>query len=362
MDPSDLTDLEPAPMRLPRSVVVIIVLFWLAQVALLTAQRLSILPDERIDLLVPRVVVALGAIGLSFLIAWVQLRLRRHSVQYRATVAVVLAAAATPIHAVINYYVFRILDGGPQSQMMDMILWLPALFLWFWVYAASSGLIYALLANAEVRERERRIVDLIRVANDAQLRALRYQLNPHFMFNTLNSVAALISTGRAGDAETMVENLSDFLRAGLSLDPLADVTLAREIELQSLYLAIEQVRFADRLVVRTEIEHAAAGALVPALVTQPLIENAIRHTVQATSDRAEIVIAASVRDDELHYSVTNDVPANAPARSGTGVGLVNVANRLRLRFDGRARFYHGPLADNRYSVSFVVPVTRLHAQ
>ncbi len=112
--------------------------------------------------------------------------------------------------------------------------------------------------------------------------ALRYQLNPHFMFNTLNSIAALISRREAERAEAMVENLADFLRAGLSLDPHEDIPLEKEIELQSLYLSIEELRFPDRLKVEIDVPEDVRSALVPSLVTQPLVENVVRHAV-ATS-------------------------------------------------------------------------------
>ncbi|RYD68426.1 MAG: hypothetical protein EOP58_00585 [Sphingomonadales bacterium] len=354
---ADQLETQQSSERPPRIVITFILLFWLAQFSLLTMQRFATEMDEPTLVLVPRALVALVAVGFSLGIAWVQMHARFLSLHYRIAIALLLAVAGSICHTIANTCIFLLLVPEMITSQLTWVDWAMPLFQLIWSYIALSGMIYALLANAEMRERESKFNALERVANDAQMRALRYQLNPHFMFNTLNSVAALISGKRAADAELMVENLADFLRASLSLDPLAELPLAREIELQSLYLDIEKVRFADRLRVRTDIDAAAMEMLVPALVTQPLIENAIRHAVHARGELTEIAIDARVQGGELHFSVTNDVPHNESARGGTGVGLANVENRLRLRFGDRVRFSAGRLS-GRYRVAFVIPATR----
>lgn len=342
-----------------RVLALFIVLFWIAQYGLITAQRLAFVKSESLAGLVPRLCVAVIAIGLSFGIANILARTRRAAPPARVAITIGLAVVATLLHALANFAVFQLFMPATSSLPEILMNYLPALMQWLSSYAAVSGMIYALLSHFEAQERDREIGRLQRVASDAQLRALRYQLNPHFMFNTLNSVTALISAGHAADAEAMVENLADFLRAGLSLDALEDITLKRELEFQSLYLAIEQVRFAERLRVREEVSDDAARALVPSLVTQPLIENAIRHAVAVTGEPVDLCISAYVEAGQLHVAIRNTAPESTrPARHGTGVGLGNVEERLRARFGAEIAFSAGLAGEGKYEVRFVVPYIR----
>jgi two-component system LytT family sensor kinase len=333
-----------------------IILFWLAQFGLLTAQRMAFMEEETTRLLLPRLLVALCSMTISFGIAAVMTRTRGAHLGRRVAILGALVVVATVLHAIINFTIFQMFIKMESSTYEIVMSYSMAFVSWLWSYSAVSGLTFALLSHFEGVEREHEISRLQRIASDAQLRALRYQLNPHFMFNTLNSVTALISTGHASDAEEMVENLADFLRAGLSLDALEDITLKRELELQSLYLAIEKVRFGDRLNAREEVSDQAARAVVPSLVTQPLIENAIRHGVAPTTEPVEIVISARVEEEMLYVSIRNTAPDIArPGQRGTGVGLINVEERLRARFGPEVQFSAGLAADGMYEVAFVVP-------
>jgi LytS/YehU family sensor histidine kinase len=154
----------------------------------------------------------------------------------------------------------------------------------------------------------------------------------------------------------MVENLSDFLRASLSMDPQEDISLDREIELQSLYLAIEAVRFSDRFEVRRDIAEEARRALVPSLVLQPLIENVVKHAVSPSTAPVTLDISAQVRDGRLEVRVQNSAGDGAPVTGrGTGVGLVNVAERLKARFGEAAAFSAERTADGGFAVRFSIP-------
>jgi LytS/YehU family sensor histidine kinase len=170
------------------------------------------------------------------------------------------------------------------------------------------------------------------VANLAQLAALRYQLNPHFLFNTLNSIASLIASGATDTAERMVENLADFLRATLELDPHDDISLAREIELQQMYLSIEQQRFPNRLISEIDIPPELLAARVPALITQPLVENSIRHAVARSVDPVTLRLGAIARGKMLVLFIEDDGRPQRKATKGTGLGIANVRARLRGRF------------------------------
>jgi two-component system, LytTR family, sensor kinase len=207
-------------------------------------------------------------------------------------------------------------------------------------------------------ERERLLEIARKEALAAQMQALRYQINPHFLFNTLNSIAGLIEEGAATRAERMVLSLSTFMRTTLSLDPMHDVSLADELALQEEYLEIERERFSDRMTFKVEIPDNVRDALVPSLILQPLIENAIKHGVGATAGAVEIILSAVRADDRLHIAVENDMPHDdAPENRfpGMGVGLRNVEQRLRARFQDQASFSAGRVSSGRYRVALDLP-------
>ena len=159
---------------------------------------------------------------------------------------------------------------------------------WFFFFAAWSAFYLATLAQAQALGAQRRAAQAEAAARAAQVRALRYQVNPHFLFNTLNSLSSLVMTGRAEKAEEMLLALSTFFRTSLSMDPSADVTLAEEIDLQRLYLDIEKVRFPSRLRVEIDIPQELELARLPALILQPLVENAIKYGVSPTKEKVTL--------------------------------------------------------------------------
>ena len=177
---------------------------------------------------------------------------------------------------------------------------------WFFFFAAWSAFYLATLAQAQALGAQRRAAQAEAAARAAQVRALRYQVNPHFLFNTLNSLSSLVMTGRAEQAEEMLLALSTFFRTSLSLDPSADVTLAEEIDLQRLYLEIEKVRFPSRLRVEIDIPEELESARLPALILQPLVENAIKYGVSPTTETVTLRIEArSLGDGRFSITVTN---------------------------------------------------------
>src|SRR5918994_3186010 len=163
---------------------------------------------------------------------------------------------------------------------------------WFFFFAAWSAFYLATLAQAQALGAQRRAAQAEAAARAAQVRALRYQVNPHFLFNTLNSLSSLVMSGRPEEAEEMILKLSTFFRSSLSLDPSSDVTLAEEIALQRLYLDIERVRFPRRLKVEIDVPPGLETARLPALILQPVVENAIKYGVSPTRDKVVLRIAA----------------------------------------------------------------------
>ena len=204
------------------------------------------------------------------------------------------------------------------------------------------------LTSARRREfiQDRKLTDARAAAQQAQLTALRYQLNPHFLFNSLNSISALIVTRRNEDAERMTEKLSTFLRNSLSADPARLVPLEDELSLIEEYLDIEGVRFGERLDVEFECEPEAGSALVPSFIVQPLVENAIKHGVAPSREPVRIRIAATTEGNDLCIEVENGTsPVLDEPSFGAGVGLKNIRRRLEAVYGRRASLETEELPD-----------------
>ncbi len=234
---------------------------------------------------------------------------------------------------------------------------------WYFLFAAWSAIFIAMTQQKLARLTERRLAEAETAAHAAQVRALRYQVNPHFLFNTLNSLSALVMSGRADRAEEMLMALSTFFRSSLSQDPSVNVTLAQEIELQRLYLDIEKVRFPERLRFDIDVPEDLEGIQIPALILQPLVENAIKYGVSATRDPVLLTISARRLDGgRAQIDVTNrlaeageTVPAAVPAHEGTGLGLTNVCQRLEAHYGEHADCRFGPIPGG-YQVSIALPI------
>ncbi|MGD8384982.1 MAG: histidine kinase [Lysobacterales bacterium] len=174
------------------------------------------------------------------------------------------------------------------------------------------------------------------MAHEAQLKMLRYQLNPHFLFNTLNAISTLILEHNTELANHMVTRLSSFLRFSLDNDPLQKITLAKELEALQLYLDIEKVRFEERLSLELDIDDAARDALIPSLLLQPLIENAIKYGIARSEDGGHLKISARVFADELLLELSDDGPGcdlvDGRISESGGVGLANTRERLQTLY------------------------------
>ena len=234
---------------------------------------------------------------------------------------------------------------------------------WLFFFLAWSAFYIATQAQAQALGAQRRLADAESAAQAAQVRALRYQVNPHFLFNTLNSLSSLMMTGRADRAEAMLLALSTFFRSSLSLDPTADVSLAEEIGLQRLYLDIEKARFPDRLHVEIDVPPELEPARLPAMILQPLVENAIKYGVSKSRKAVVIRIEARPLDNhrmvvEISNRLKNGGKDELPAATheGTGLGLTNVCQRLEARFGGRGGCRYGPMTSGGYKVALTMPV------
>jgi two-component system sensor histidine kinase AlgZ len=190
-------------------------------------------------------------------------------------------------------------------------------------------------------------------AREAELRALKAQINPHFLFNCLNSITAL-TTSDPGRAREMCIRLADFLRNTLGLGERESVAWHEELDLAQAYLDVEQVRFGARLHVEVEVDEACADCLVPPLILQPLIENAVKHGIATLVEGGTIQVRSHVRDGVLEVSVENGFDPESPTPRRSGLGLRNVRTRLERRF-GPAASLAAHTKENRFRAEFAVP-------
>ena len=313
----------------------VVALFWVVQLVELSLTSFVEGTQRSLGLLAPRILIVVAGMILSVPVIEVAALGAGGTFGRRLLATVFTALAMCVLLMAVDYLIYFI--PFPAGRLaFDLTEFVYSGFGWSWFFLGLAGAVVALSYSVEIRDRERRLAALSAEAREARLAALRYQLNPHFLFNTLNSIAALIDGGEKEPAEAMVVNLAEFLRATLELDPVIDIRLSREIELQALYLSIEETRFPERLRAHYAIDDAVAAALVPALITQPIVENAIRHAVARSSVPVTITIAAMAMEGRLRLTIADNGRAQGKAMPGTGVGMANVRARLENRF-GRAQ-------------------------
>ncbi len=210
--------------------------------------------------------------------------------------------------------------------------------------------------RALVAERERSL-QAESLAREARLLALRYQIGPHFLFNALNAISTLVVTDRKADATATIARLADLLRVSLETPERGTITLASELELVRAYVAIERVRFADRLHVVIDADEATLDARVPAMILQPLVENAVRHAVAVRDEPTTITVSSSRVWDDIVLTVSDDGPGDGES-PGFGVGLANIRARLDELYRDDHRFVTGPTPDGGYRAEISIPLSR----
>jgi len=298
-----------------------------------------------------RVAFALFGVFLSYVLYRCLRPLRLREFPRQGMIGAALALAAAFTQAVLNAFMF----GDQKHTIFEDYIYFT--LYWFWFYFSWTAAYLALSYSITVQEQERHAAELAVKAQEAQVRALRYQINPHFLFNTLNAIAAL--TRDAPDkAEEMVVRLSDFFRRSLAVNPMEDLTLAQEVELQRLYLEIERTRFPDRLRFDVALDDDSAEARVPALLLQPLVENAVKHGVARSEGPTCIRIRAELDGPVLEIVVENDAKSGGPGPSGEKVGLRNVAERLRSRFGDEASLASEEIAEGGFRNTLRIPLRR----
>jgi signal transduction histidine kinase len=322
--------------------------FWLFYVVIASTQSLIVGWDNQFELVQRRIAVTIAGIALTFLLYGILRRVDERPFAERIAVAFIAAIPCAIGIGLANYYFFNayrpeVIYRDPE--MLREMIQHPylaknvaeiAVSRYFFLIAWAA-LYLAISYASETREAERRVAAFAQTAKEAEIRALRYQVNPHFLFNTLNSLSSLVMTGRTGEAEAMIMNLSTFYRTSLSGDPMDDVPLAEEVRLQRLYLDIEAVRFPDRLKTEIDVPEELMPLCVPGMILQPLVENAIKYGVSKANRPVTIAITARSERGKLVLTVADDGKGPGDcAEHGTGVGLANVRDRLQARFGSKA--------------------------
>ncbi len=241
-----------------------------------------------------------------------------------------VVAACTVLKFVVWVPILHLLE--PASKMSLLTYILGDFVFQFFAFSAVVGLLLSLVYYRSFRDREMRAAQLEATLASAQLDALRVQLRPHFLFNTLNSIAALIHIDPDA-ADEMLGRLSDLLRLTLERDGATEVTLDEELQTLDRYLAIMRVRFRDRLRVEIGVTPAARRCKVPHFILQPLLENAIEHGIDRVQGTCTVLVCGDVTDGVLALSVADRGPGltiDAPAQ--TGIGLTNARRRLETLY------------------------------
>lgn len=228
----------------------------------------------------------------------------------------------------------------------------------FYIMLCWSGLYFGIKYYQQLQEQTEQTLKAVAAAHQAQLKMLRYQLNPHFLFNTLNAISTLILDGSNKTANQAVTRLSDFLRYTLDNDPMSRVTLGSELDALDLYLEIEKVRFGDRLIIEKDIDERAAKALVPSLILQPLIENAIKYAISPMEEGGTLRISARAQQDTLILQLSDTGPGLGNGNNGqksSGVGLKNTRERLQQLYGETQAFTLAPNEPTGLTITINIP-------
>ena len=319
---------------------------------ILQAMRGSPLPGRYWVGHVVGVVIACG-LSLGAFAALRSVRDRSRLVRGAVAVAALLTCASLFAASMPVIHVFTPMLRSDDGYGLRLLAW-ESLY-WLVPFALWILLALVLESGRKARVREANLSSALIAAKEAELRALHYQVNPHFLYNALNAIATLILDGRNAQAERMVLRLSAFFRSSLTRDPLAEVRLADEVAQQRLYLELEELRYPDCLEIVVDVPPELADAEVPSLILQPLVENAVKHGVHAPGQPTRIEIAAHGEGDSLILQVIDNGPGGG-GPAGTGVGIANVRKRLEARFGHRAGIEAGPHPERGYVAAITLPL------
>jgi two-component system LytT family sensor kinase len=368
---------DDAPGVPHRVILIALTGFWGFFVAINTARAALLTLPHQGELFERRIVVAALGTALGWLMYRVLAWISPSSLSAKIGWTAAMSLVAGNLFSTTNFLMFYVIapvaretcrgaDGMPCTLHDEIVSISDQAINWSFVFAAWGMLYLSLVAAAEMRTADQRAAAHREAARLAEIRALRYQINPHFLFNLLNGLSTLVIRRELPEAEALIGEIGRFFRYSLAADPVADSGLGDEIEMQARYLELERRRFPNRLHTRFEVPDAVTAALTPSLILQPIVENAIKHGVGRTSLPVTVSIRATqapggklriVIEDDARPSGDTPAPASdKDAPVGMGIGLKNVGDRLRARFGADASCSAGPRADGGYRVELLMPL------
>lgn len=282
-----------------------------------------------------------------------------HAVWRHTGAAIVLGGMHLLVLWSLGYTGLGWYGGLPKWTAFHALLNLNRFGIELLVYGFVFGLIGIVQYQLQVQHERMRSLELERQLSAAQLRALQMQLEPHFLFNTLNAITTLVELGRQQEAADMLTHLNAILKTTLKRTMPEKVPLSQELEMIENYLAIEQVRFADRLRVEIKVDPGALDSLVPCFLLQPIVENAIRHGIARCESDGVVEASARRNGDLLYLSVRNSgLQPHLPAKPGNGIGLKNTRERLAHFYEKAYDMKATPLEGGGFQVAISIPYER----
>ena len=337
---------------------------WAGAVVLRSVQGIS--NGQSASYVILMLIVGVTGFSISTLLSVIYRQVINKSPLVTWGVTAAALAVAVVAYAVVEAWVVGLYFSDRETTLTQLVL--IYLFFDFSLLGAWTGLYYAINFFLQVEEQNDRLLRLEAQATSAQLAMLRYQLNPHFLFNTLNSISTLVLLKQTEPANAMLTRLSGFLRHTLISEPGGKVTVAQEVETLKLYLDIERMRFEERLRTEFQIAPDAAKAVLPSLLLQPLVENAIKYAVSPQEEGARISLSAQLVGSRLRITVSDTGPglqrpetrASLPlALAGkpvsTGVGLANIRDRLAQAYGDDHLFEIRTPDDGGFTVVIEIP-------
>ncbi len=350
--------------------------FWRLQVvgwagAMLLRAMSSLANAQPLSFLVLVLIATITGFSISLILSVIfrQLITRRPLVTWGVTALILPFAVG--LYAFIDAWVIGLYR--PDTEASFAQLFIGVFYLDLTLLGAWSALYYAINFYLQIEEQNDQLIRLENQATSAQLAMLRYQLNPHFLFNTLNSISTLVLLKQTEPANAMLSRLSSFLRYTLINEPTGRVTVAQEVETLKLYLDIERMRFEERLRTTFRIDPASEVALLPSLLLQPLVENAIKYAVSPSESGAEITITTQFVGQNLRITVSDTGPGLQSQTSdnrlsgvtfdggeqvSTGVGLANIRDRLAQAYGEQHRFETVDPPEGGFAVVIEIPFER----
>jgi len=336
--------------------------FWILQAAgwsgyLLLRSVVSISNGFAVERIIGAIIEAIVGYCLTLLLSTLYGLYRRLPRISGILLTLATLALATVIYAVIDAFTFSFFREGDAGVTLSLVV--GTVFINFTVLAGWSALYFGINFYLIVEQQIDQMQLLENQASSAQLAMLRYQLNPHFLFNTLNSISTLVLLKQTERANVMLSRLSSFLRYTLANEPTAHVTLSQEVETLKLYLEIEKMRFDERLRTHFDIDPRCAKARLPSLLLQPLVENAIKYAVTPQEEGADITVTARLTGERVQIGVSDTGPGLIESKPrptlSTGVGLANIKERLAQAFGPDHRFETRTKPGEGFSVEIEIP-------